>query len=56
MSDSQKDKENDEVVLKLIDSVLDSYNDKRIVKDVMLKRCKQLYTKLSLTFTQNRVE
>lgn len=54
MLNSITDMENDASVVRSIDMVLDSYNSKKITKEVMLERCKKLHTKLSLAFTQSR--
>ena len=47
---SSENKVDDGVMLKAFDRILDSYNDKKITKEVMLDKCKSLHKKLSLTF------
>ncbi len=45
---------NDEDVLKWFDQTFDDFNDKKITKEIMLKNCKELHSKLSSKFLKNK--
>ncbi len=46
---------NKERTMKYFDNVFDSYNDKKITKENMIKQCKRLFRQLPMSFIKRGV-